>query len=442
MIGQIYEPDNETPRSWGNIVLFELVVLWYDKRYQRGAVILLFLMKTAYYRVRQFIFKLGSNLLDWSEPAVYRGPGSVKKLPLIIKNQKIDNVLIVTDETIVKLGLMDALLEGLGEKGIRYAVYDGVQPNPVVENVEEACRLYFEHGCGAFIAFGGGSPMDCAKVAAAKIANPGKSVKQMRGLLLFTPDLPEVFAVPTTAGTGSETTIAAVISDRKSHEKYSIFGVKLRPRYAILDPELTIGLPPNITAGTGMDALIHAIEAYIGQGNTKYTTQCSLKAVRLVYQYLERAYQNGGDIEAREQMLIASNHAGNAFTRAYVGYIHAIAHNFGGIYNTPHGLANAIVMPYVLEYYGSVIHRQLAELADAAGVSLQGQDQTQKAEAFLAWLKELRATLGIPEHLDALEEKDIPLIVERTLREANPLYPVPKIMDKADCEAVLRKVKG
>lgn len=399
-------------------------------------------MKTAYYRVHQFIFKLGSNLLNWSEPAVYRGPGSVKKLPLIIKNQKIDNVLIVTDETIVKLGLMDSLLQGLGDKGIRYTVYDGVQPNPVVENVEEACRLYREHGCGAFIAFGGGSPIDCAKVAAAKIANPGKSVKQMRGLLLFTPDLPDVFAVPTTAGTGSETTIAAVISDRQSHEKYSIFGVKLRPRYAILDPELTVGLPPHITAGTGMDALVHAIESYVGKGNTKYTAQCALKAVKIVADRLVRAYKNGGDIEAREQMLIASNLAGNAFTRAYVGYIHAIAHNFGGIYNTPHGLANAIVMPYVLEYYGTAIHRQLAELADAAGVARQGQTQAEKAEAFLAWLKELKTALAIPEHFEALEEKDIPLIVERTLREANPLYPVPKIMDKADCETVLRKIKG
>jgi len=400
------------------------------------------MLKTAYYRVHQFTFKLGSYLLDWSEPAVYRGAGSVKKLPLIIKNHQIDNVLIVTDETIVKLGLMDSLLEGLGEKGIQYTVYDGVQPNPVVENVEEACRLYLEHGCGAFIAFGGGSPMDCAKVAAARIANPKKSLKQMRGLLLFTPDLPAVFAVPTTAGTGSETTIAAVVKDMATHEKYSIFGAKLRPRYAILDPELTVGLPPHITAATGMDALIHAIEAYIGKGNTKYTGQCALKAVKLVYQYLERAYQNGGDIEAREQMLIAAHHAGNAFTRAYVGYIHAIAHNFGGIYNTPHGLANAIIMPYVLEYYGDTVNRQLAELADAAGIDAQGGTQAEKAAAFIESLKQLKAEFAIPEHFEALEEKDIPIIVERTLHEANPLYPVPKVMDKADCEAVLRKVKG
>jgi len=403
---------------------------------------MLWALKKCYYRLSQFILKLATYVLDWTEPAVYRGAGSVKKLSAVIKKNNIQSVLIVTDEMIVKLGLMNSLLEGLGENGIRYTVFDGVQANPSIENIEEARQLYLDNRCGAFLAFGGGSPMDCAKVAAARISNPRKSVRKMRGILHVTHRPPPVIAVPTTAGTGSETTIAAVVKDMATHEKYAIMDAKLRPRYAVLDPELTVGLPPNITAATGMDALIHAIEAYIGRGNTKYTTQCSLKAVRLVYQYLERAYQNGGDIEAREQMLIASNHAGNAFTRAYVGYIHAIAHNFGGIYNTPHGLANAIVLPYVLEYYGDVVHKQLAELADAAGVGAAGGTDAEKAAAFIESLKQLKARLNLPEHFEQLEEKDIPLIVKRTLHEANPLYPVPKFMNKADCEAVLRKVKG
>lgn len=403
---------------------------------------MLWALKKCYYRVYQFVLKLATYVLDWTEPAVYRGPGSVKKLPVILKNRKIGNVLVVTDKTIVQLGLMGTLLAGLDEKGIRYHIFDAVEANPSVETIEEARRLYLEHGCGAFLAFGGGSPIDCAKVAAARISNPRKPVKKMRGILHVTHRPPTVIAVPTTAGTGSETTVAAVVKDTATHEKFAVMDPKLRPRYAILDPELTVGLPPHITAATGMDALIHAVESYIGKGNTKYTAECALKAVNITARWLVRAYEDGGDMEARGQMLIASHHAGNAFTRAYVGYIHAIAHNFGGLYNTPHGLANAIVMPYVLEYYGGKIYPRLAELADAAGVSRPGQDQTRKAEAFLAWLKELKKALGIPEHFDALEEKDIPLIVERTLREANPLYPVPVIMDKAGCEAVLRKIKG
>lgn len=395
-------------------------------------------IKKGMYRFVQMGLKVASYFLDWREPTLIKGAGSIKKLPDEIKKLNISSVLIVTDKVIESLHLMDSLLEGLNTLAIKYVIFNGVQPNPSIENIEDARKLYVEHNCAGIIAFGGGSPMDCAKIAAARVTNPKKSVKQMRGILKIRHKLPPLFAVPTTAGTGSESTIAAVAKDIKTHEKYAVTDPKLRPRYAVLDPELTLGLPPKITSTTGMDALTHAVEAYINRGNTKYTAECARKAVEIIFQNLETAYTNGKDIVAREQMLIASNYAGLAFTRAYVGYVHAIAHTIGGLYNTPHGLANAVILPHVLEFYGEVIHERLAELADAAGLTKPGQTDSEKATAFIAAIKELKRKLDIPESLEGIKEDDIPLLVERALKEANPQYPVPYIMNKTECEAVIR----
>ncbi len=403
---------------------------------------MLWIVKKAFYRIVQIGLRLATYFLDWREPTLLTGAGSIKKLPGAIKKQKITGVLIVTDKVIEGLHLMDSLLQGLQEAGIKYYIFNEVQPNPSIENIEDARKLYIDNACGAFVAFGGGSPIDCAKVAAARISNPKKSVKKMRGILRVTHKLPPLFAVPTTAGTGSESTIAAVVKDMATHEKYAITDAKLRPRCAVLDPELTAGLPANITGATGMDALTHAVEAYIGKSNTKYTAECARKAVKIIFDNIEIVYTNGSNLQAREQMLIASNYAGLAFTRAYVGYVHAIAHTFGGIYNTPHGYANAVVLPYVLEYFGAKIHKQLAELADIAGVSKTGQSEPEKAAVFIAAIKDLKCKLGIPEHLEEIKDEDIPLIVKRALHEANPLYPVPKIMNKADCETVVKRIKG
>jgi alcohol dehydrogenase class IV len=261
----------------------------------------------------------------------------------------------------------------------------------------------------------------------------------MRGLLKITHKLPPLFAVPTTAGTGSEVTLAAVVSDPETHEKNACNDPKLRPKYAVLDPELTVGLPPHITSTTGMDALTHAVEAYIGKSNVKSTEEYAEKATKMIFENIEKAYTNGKDIEARDQMLKASFYAGQAFTRAYVGYVHAIAHNLGGQYGVPHGLANAIILPYVLEYYGETAHKRLAKLAEIAGVKTTGSDK-EKAEAFIEAIKTLNKNMNIPDGFDMVQEKDIPVIVERALKEGNPLYPVPKIMDKADCEAVIRRM--
>lgn len=392
------------------------------------------------YRTYQFVLKVSSNLLDFSSPELFEGPGSVKRLPAFIKAKGIGKVLVVTDKGLMGFRLLDGLFAGLDLAGVKYALYDGVQPNPTIPNIQEALRLYDEGGCEAIVAFGGGSSMDCAKAAGALAANRNKTIPQLRGILKVRMRPCLLFAVPTTAGTGSETTIAAVVSDPVTHEKYAINSPKLIPRYAVLDPELTTGLPPQITSTTGMDALTHAVEAYIGRSNTKKTREMAEKAVALIFSNLELAYAEPTNIEARSNMLLASYCAGIAFTRAYVGYVHAIAHNLGGLYGVPHGLANAVTLPYVLEYFGKSAYKPLARLADAAGISEPGQSSDERALAFIEAVKAMNRRMGIPDKIPQIREKDIPVLVERALREGNPLYPVPKIMDAAQCEAVVRRL--
>lgn len=396
-------------------------------------------LKKAFYRTYQFVFKvvMSTDLFDWSEPETLEGPGAVKKLPAFIKSKGLKNVLIVTDKGLMGLHLLDGLFEKLDEEGVKYVVFDGVQPNPSIENIEDARQLYLDNACDGVIAFGGGSPMDCAKAAAARVTNPKKSVRSMRGVMKLTHKLPPLFAVPTTAGTGSEVTLAAVVTDESTHEKNAINDPRLRPKYAVLDPELTVGLPPHITSTTGMDALTHAVEAYIGRSNTKSTEMYAEKAVKMIFDNVKKAYDDGKNIDARNEMLKASYYAGMAFTRAYVGYVHAIGHNLGGMYHVPHGLAMAVILPHVLEYYGESAYPRLAKLAVISGVKTDGSAE-EKAKAFIEAIKQLNKDMNIPDGFEQIQEKDLPILVERALKEANPLYPVPRIMDKADCERVIR----
>lgn len=393
----------------------------------------------AYYRTFQKVMKIALFAFDWSEPELLEGPGAIKKLPEFVKSKGFKNVLVVTDKGLTSLHLLDSLYEKLDEAGVKYVVYDGTQPNPTIGNIEDARQMYLDNGCEAVIAFGGGSPMDCAKATAARITNPNISVKKMRGLLKLHRRPATLFAVPTTAGTGSEVTVAAVVSDPETHEKNAINDPRLRPKYAVLDPELTIGLPPHITSTTGMDALTHAVEAYIGKSNVKSTERYAETATKLIFENIEKVYVDGKDIEARDKMLKASFYAGMAFTRAYVGYVHAIAHNLGGFYGIPHGLANAVILPYVLEYFGDTAHERLAKLAVVSGVKTDGTD-AEKANAFIDAIKTLNKNMNIPDGFDCIKEEDIPTIVERALKEGNPLYPVPKIMNAADCEAVIKRL--
>ena len=392
----------------------------------------------AYCRTYQKVLKFGVNFLDWSEPELIKGPGSVKLLPAAIKAKGVTTVLVVTDKGLMNLHLLDGLFEALKAEGINYTVYDGVQPNPTINNIEQALNMYKAANCNGIVAFGGGSPMDCAKACGARVARPNKTVPQMRGQLKVLKKIPPLFAVPTTAGTGSETTIAAVVSNPETHEKNAINDPRLRPIVAVLDPELTVGLPKHITSTTGMDALTHAVEAYIGHSNTRNTRAAAEKATKLIFENLLEAYENGKNLEARGNMLIASYYAGIAFTRAYVGYVHSIAHNLGGMYGTPHGLANAVILPHMLEFYGKSAEKSLAKLADAAELNTNHLDRHQKALLFKAKVRELNRKMNIPEKFDFIKDEDVPLIAKRALKEGNPLYPVPKIMNLKECMEFIR----
>lgn len=399
-------------------------------------------MMKVFCRVFQGVMKIGMYFLPWKMPETLEGPGSIKRLPAFIKEKGFHNVLIVTDQNLVKLHLLDSLFEELDKETIHYVLFDRIEPNPTDINIEEGVTLYKENHCDAMIAFGGGSPMDCAKGIGARIAKPHKTVAQLQGLFRVLKRIPIIFTVPTTAGTGSETTIAAVITDSKTHHKASINDISLMPKYAVLDPELTIGLPPHVTSTTGMDALCHAVEAYTNNTyNSKTEKDLSRKAVKLIYNNLYKVYLDGSDIQGRQNLQRAAFYAGRAFTRGSVGYVHAIGHTLGGLYGTPHGLAMSILLPLVMKQYGTAAHKRLAELCDVCGIQANGQSDADKANAFIAWMEDLKVKMNIPLYPD-IKEEDIDQIVEWAYKEGNPLYPTPVTWSRQEFKDFLLSMKS
>lgn len=389
-------------------------------------------------RTYQTVMKAATPLLPWREPELLEFENGTRGLGAFVRNKGYAKMLVVTGPNVYKKGLADELIRGLEENGVKYALFNRVVNNPTIDNIEEAYALYKAEGCDSIVALGGGSPMDLAKVVGARAAKPNKPVKKMKGLLKIMKRIPDLYAIPTTAGSGSETTIAAVVSDSKTHEKYPINDLSLIPRYAILDPKLTAALPPSTTATTGMDALTHAVEAYIGRSNTKKTKESAEKAVKLIFDNLLKAYEHGDDIEARRNMQRASYYAGVAFTRAYVGYVHALAHALGGFYGTPHGLANSVLLPVVLEYYGESTHKPLARLAEITGICTDKDDDAAKATKFIDRIKEMNALMDIPSNIDGIKPEDVPEMAKRAAAEGNPLYPVPRLLGEDE----LAKIYG
>ena len=388
-------------------------------------------LRKIYCRAFQKAFHIAIPFLPYRKPKI---AGSVKELPEIIMRHKCTHVLIITDGGIMKLGLTRRLEKALKEAGIPYTIYDKTVANPTTVNVRAALELYHKEGCDAIIGFGGGSSMDCAKAVGACAVKPNQSLAQMKGILKVHKKLPLLMAVPTTAGTGSETTLAAVITDADTRYKYAINDFPLIPRYAVLDPKVTLSLPPFITATTGMDALTHAVEAYIGNSTTIDTRRDALKAVKLIFENIDIAYEHGDNIQARRNMLHASFYAGCAFTKSYVGYVHAVAHSLGGQYNVPHGLANAILLPLVLREYGSCINKKLHRLAIAAGLADKNTPDHEAAELFIWAIEEMKERFGIVNIVKEIQETDIPKLAHYADKEANPLYPVPKLMDASELE--------
>ena len=394
-------------------------------------------IKKAGYRTFQFGLKVGTQILNFPEPELISGVGCLKKLPEKVKSMGVKKVLIVTGKHVSLMPQFEMLLSNLQLCGIDYTIFKDVSPNPTITNVESARRIYSDKGCDGIIAFGGGSPIDCAKAAGTLIARPGKTISQLRGYFKVNKNLPMFFAIPTTSGSGSETSVSAVITDDANHDKFSINDSKLIPKVAVLDPELTLSLSALTTACTGMDALTHAVEAYIGKSGTKYTDAKAEKAVELIFSSLEPAFVNGKDIEARDRMAHASYYAGCAFTRAFVGYVHAIAHSLGGFYNVPHGLANAIILPYVLMFYGESAYKKLSKLAVSAKIGVASEPESELAKRFISKIQEMNHRMGIPTVVKELRPEDIPALSAHAMREANPFYPVPKIMDSKQCAALL-----
>ncbi len=387
--------------------------------------------KKLYCRTFQTGLKIALPFLPYRKPEVI---GSVKTIPDILRKRKCSHALIITDTGIRSLGLTKRLENVLTKDGIPFCIYDKTVANPTTANVAEALELYLSNGCDAIIGFGGGSSMDCAKAVGARIAKPKQSLAKMKGILKVHKKLPLLIAIPTTAGTGSETTLAAVITDAETRHKYAINDFPLIPRYAVLDPKVTLSLPPFITATTGMDALTHAVEAYIGKSTTYGTRKDALLAVRLIFENIDKAYTNGSDIDARRNMLHASFYAGCAFTKSYVGYVHAVAHSLGGEYNVPHGLANAILLPFVLEAYGPCIHKKLHHLAVAAGISAKDTPYDTAAGEFIEAIKAMKKRFDIGDKVKEIQEVDIPKLSHYADKEANPLYPVPVLMDAEELE--------
>jgi len=366
---------------------------------------------------------------------------SLNLIPAILRRRGMTRILIVTDQGLVRAGILSILTDELDAARIQYSVYADTVPNPTIDNVEAARELYLQSGAQGLIALGGGSAMDCAKACACRIARPNKTIPQLKGILRVWKKLPLLIAIPTTAGTGSETTLAAVITDSRLHHKYAINDFPLIPRYAILDYRLTIGLPKHITSTTGMDALTHAVEAYIGRSTTPETRAMAEKATSLIHQYLYRAYQDGTDAEARQQMLRAAYCAGIAFSKSYVGYVHAVAHSLGGQYGTPHGLANSVLLPIVLREYGSAIDKKLARLARRSGVVTMDGTDHEVAQLFIEWIQSMNDRMEIPRTLDGIAEEDIDIMADHADAEANPLYPVPVLMDKEELKKFYYEVK-
>jgi len=401
---------------------------------------MLFALRLFAYRLVKPLQWPTSRVVAIPRPTTFVGPGAALRLCDSIAQFGLKRVLIVTDAVLVKLGLVEPLRRALAEQGVDVAIHDGITPDPTYDVLQKGYEAARAHRSDAILAVGGGSVIDAAKVIGAMVVS-GKSPAQLVGMLKVGKPMLPLFAVPTTAGTGSEVTVAAVVTDPVAHAKAAVIDPKLVPAAAALDPALTTGMPKPITAATGMDALTHAVEAYMNRWPHAETGFHAVSAVRMIFANLPRACEDGGNLEAREAMLVASFYAGLAFTKAYVGYVHAFSHKVGGMYGVPHGLGNAILLPYVLDFIkdAPLAEQRLAELAVAIGAGKESEPRAALAQRFVERVRELNRAVGIPEKLAALKAEDIPAVARAAMIEAHRDYPVPKNMSLGDAEALLRR---
>ena len=391
-------------------------------------------------RVETAALTLGCKFFTFREAVPVTGRGCRREIPGVLKKLGVKKVLVVTGRHVGK-SIAPEIIENIRLSGLEAVHYSEVTANPTTTTVYEIKDMYMKEGCDGFLAIGGGSPIDAAKAAACLCARPRATLNDLAGLLKIMKNIPPFVAVPTTSGTGSETTMAAVVTDAETHHKYAIMDPHIIPDYAVMDPELVVGLPQKTTSATGMDALCHAVESYVSVMNRpEKSRRYAEEATVLIFRYLERAYNDGSDMEAREKLMEAAYKAGWSFGRTGVGNVHAIAHTLGGLYNTAHGLANAVILPIVLEDYGKAVYKPLARLAELAGIKTDGSDE-EKAKAFIAEIYAMNKRMDMPEGFAFIEEKDIPQMCAYACSEANPTYPVPVIYDKPHFEKLILEIK-
>lgn len=395
-------------------------------------------IKHIWYRIRQFGFSAFMYLAPLRQARVIQGAGSIYKIPEMIKKDGKKKVLVVTTPGFIRRRSLESFFQGLEEMQVEYSVFSEVQPDPTTDCIEKAVKVYKKEQCEAIIAIGGGSVIDCSKALGARIARPDKTLQQMQGLLKVMKKIPDIYAVPTTAGTGSEATAGAVITEGKSHYKFTILDLCLVPEYAVLDPELTVALPGEITAYTGMDSLTHAIEAYTNCFCSPKTRKKAEEAIKLIYENILQVYENGEDIKARENMLLASYYAGVAINSNFIGYVHAVAHGIGGLYGVTHGKANAVILPHMLEAFGEKDWKKLAKLSKVIG--LPGKTEEEQAAAFIQVIRVMNEKLGIPSKIEELRREDFDELVKRAVKEGNPTYPVPVIWEEKHFWEFMEKI--
>ena len=396
-------------------------------------------MKHFLLRTRQALFSPIQKIQLNLQPTMIKGEHALLDLVDVLKEKHMNRYMIVTTAGFIKRGTLQPFFERLDKSRIAYSIFQDVKPDPEISDVEKLKEYYIKEGCQGLIAIGGGSVIDCSKAALACVQTSHLDVKTVLETGRVSKILPLFIAVPTTAGTGSEVTAGAVITDPIRKRKYALSHLFLIPKYAVLDASLLTTLPAKMTAYTGMDALTHAIEAYINHFNNRKTKKYELEAIQSIFQYLIPSFLDGSNIQYRLELLEASYKAGVAITNNYIGYVHAIAHGIGGMYHLQHGMINAIILPIVLEEYGDAVTKKLARIADVIGID--GQTDQQKAEHFIKKLKELNRVLGIPTSIPEIQEADIHYLATGAEKEGNPTYPTPVTWDVRKFEEVIRKIQ-
>ena len=396
-------------------------------------------MKHFLLRTRQALFSPIQKIQLILQPKMLKGEHALLDLVDVLKEKHLNRYMVVTTAGFIKRGTLQPFFERLDESNITYSIFHDVKPDPDISDVENLKEYYINEGCQGLIAIGGGSVIDCSKAALACVQSSHLDVKTVLETGRVSKTLPFFIAVPTTAGTGSEVTAGAVITDPIRKRKYALSHLFLIPKYAVLDASLLTTLPPKMTAYTGMDALTHAIEAYINHFNNRKTNEYALEAIQSIFQYLIPSFEDGSNITYRLELLEASYKAGVAITNNYIGYVHAIAHGIGGMYHLQHGMINATILPIVLEEYGSAVVSKLAKIADVVGIT--GATDQDKSTQFIQKLKDLNQIFSIPTSIPEIQEEDIHYLAIGAEKEGNPSYPTPVIWNVEQFEKVIRKIK-